>query len=144
MDGISFFGQKSPVGRAANPGQAANAGTSMFDVRRISNIQGAIMVQEPYHHPDLAEVTHALSDPVRLGILRSLAPGAETAWNGFMVKVAPSTLSHHMKVLRNAGLITNRRDGMRCLVSLRPELSDRFPGLLETILRLNGQSQTVR
>jgi DNA-binding transcriptional ArsR family regulator len=99
------------------------------------------MAQEPYHHPEIAEVTlaevlHALSDPVRLTILRALIPGEETAWNAFMVDVAPSTLSHHMKVLRNAGLIANRRDGMRCLVSLRPELSSRFPGLLETVLRL--------
>ncbi len=99
------------------------------------------MAQEPYHHPDLdkitlAEVLHALSDPVRLSIVQSLAPGEETAWNAFMVKVAPSTLSHHMKVLRNAGVIANRRDGTRCIVSLRPELSTRFPGLLETVLRL--------
>lgn len=99
------------------------------------------MAQEPYQHPaietvSLADVLHALSDPVRLSILRSLTPGEEAAWSGFMVKVSPSTLSHHMKVLRNAGLIANRRDGTRCLVSLRSELSDRFPGLLETVLRL--------
>lgn len=99
------------------------------------------MAQEPYQHPDIAEVNladvlHALSDPVRLTILHALVPGEETAWNAFTVEVAPSTLSHHMKVLRNAGLITTRRDGMRCLVSLRPELSRRFPDLLETVLRL--------
>ena len=99
------------------------------------------MTQDPYQHPaigevTLAEVLHALSDPVRLSILRSLKPGCESAWSGFMVSVAPSTLSHHMKVLRNAGLIVNRRDGTRCLVSLRPELSDRFPELVETVLRL--------
>ena len=99
------------------------------------------MAQEPYFHPNLdsislADVLHALSDPVRLAIVKSLAPGEETAWNAFMVGVAPSTLSHHMKVLRNAGIIANRRDGMRCIVSLRPELSARFPDLLETVLRL--------
>jgi DNA-binding transcriptional ArsR family regulator len=99
------------------------------------------MAQDPYQHPEigavsLAEVLHALSDPVRLSIVQALTPGEETAWNAFMVKVGPSTLSHHMKVLRNAGLIANRRDGTRCLVSLRPEFSERFPGLLETVLRL--------
>lgn len=99
------------------------------------------MAQEPYQHPDLeaitlADVLHALSDPLRLSIVQSLAPGEEAAWNAFMVNVAPSTLSHHMKVLRNAGIIANRRDGTRCIVSLRPELSARFPGLLETVLRL--------
>jgi DNA-binding transcriptional ArsR family regulator len=99
------------------------------------------MRQEPYQHPEIAEITlaevlHALSDPVRLSILQALTPGRESAWSGFMVNVAPSTLSHHMKVLRNAGLIAHRKDGTRCLVSLRPELSDRFPGLVETVLRL--------
>lgn len=99
------------------------------------------MTQDPYHHPaidtvPLTEVLHALSDPVRLCILRALVRGEETAWSGFMVKVSPSTLSHHMKVLRNAGLIINRRDGTRCLVSLRVELSQRFPDLVETVLRL--------
>jgi DNA-binding transcriptional ArsR family regulator len=99
------------------------------------------MAQEPYQHPEietvgLAEVLHALSDPVRLCILRSLTPGKEMAWSAFEVKVSPSTLSHHMKVLRNAGLIQTRRDGTRCLVAFRPELSQRFPDLLETVMRL--------
>ena len=99
------------------------------------------MTQEPYQHPamtevSLVEVLHALSDPVRLSILRALTPGCESAWSGFMVNVAPSTLSHHMKVLRNAGLIANRKDGTRCLVSLRPEIAERFPDLVETVLRL--------
>ena len=99
------------------------------------------MAQDSYQHPDIAEVTlaevlHALSDPMRLAILQALTPGRESAWNSFMGDVAPSTLSHHMKVLRNAGLIANRRDGTRCLVSLRPEISVRFPALLETVLRL--------
>jgi DNA-binding transcriptional ArsR family regulator len=118
----------------------------MFDIRRTSNNEGAAMTQEPYQHPTiaevgLAEVLHALSDPVRLSILQVLSPGRETAWNGFMVNVAPSTLSHHMKVLRNAGLIANRKDGTRCFVSLRPELSERFPGLVETVLRLNARRE---
>ena len=99
------------------------------------------MVQEPYPHPPiegvgLFEVLHALSDPLRLSILQALAPDHEAAWNAFAGEVAPSTLSHHMKVLRNAGLITHRRDGTRCFVSLRPELARRFPGLLDTVLRL--------
>jgi len=81
-------------------------------------------------------VLQALSDPLRLQILRALVADGETGWGGFEVPVAPSTLSHHMKVLRNAGLIRNRREGVRCVVSLRPELRDRFPGLLDTVLKL--------
>ena len=99
------------------------------------------MTQEPYQHPTLDEITlpevlHALSDPLRLSILQALTPGCETAWGSLSVSVAPSTLSHHLKVLRNAGLIINRRDGTRCQISLRPELAERFPGLLDTVLRL--------
>lgn len=99
------------------------------------------MAQDPYKHPVLEDVTlpevlQALGDPVRLSILHALTPGQETAWSGFCVNMAPSTLSHHMKVLRNAGLIATRRDGTRCMVSLRPDLAGRFPGLLEAVLRL--------
>jgi DNA-binding transcriptional ArsR family regulator len=117
---------------------------SLFDIRRTSNKEASPMTQEPYQHPRIAEVSltevlHALSDPARLSILQALMPGCESAWSGFMAKMAPSTLSHHMKVLRNAGLIANRKDGTRCLVSRRAELSARFPGLVETVLLLaNG------
>ena len=100
------------------------------------------MTQGAYQHPPIAdvslpEVLHALSDPLRLSILRALAPGQDTAWNSFMGTVSPSTLSHHMKVLREAGMITNRREGTRCLVALRPELAERFPGLLDCVLQLS-------
>jgi DNA-binding transcriptional ArsR family regulator len=110
-----------------------------FDEHRIQ--AGRPMTQDPYQHPTLDEITlpevlHALSDPLRLSILQALTPGRETAWGSLSVSVAPSTLSHHLKVLRNAGLIINRRDGTRCQISLRPELAERFPGLLDTVLRL--------
>jgi DNA-binding transcriptional ArsR family regulator len=91
-------------------------------------------------HPKLEEITltgvlAALSDPVRLSIVSALAnSGGERAWSDFDVDVCPSTLSHHMKTLRTAGVIDHRRDGTRCYVSLRPELEHVFPGLLACIL----------
>ncbi|HWL82963.1 MAG TPA: metalloregulator ArsR/SmtB family transcription factor [Roseomonas sp.] len=98
-------------------------------------------MQEHYAHPEmktvqLADVLHALSDPLRLRIVAALATGDERGWGDFDAPVAPSTLSHHMKVLRQAGLVTHRREGTRCIVALRPELEARFPGLLDTVLRL--------
>src|ERR1700674_4334573 len=94
---------------------------------------GAPMRQ--YRHPredeiTLTKVLAALSDPVRLSIVCALARNGERGWSGFDACVSNSTLSHHMKVLRQAGVITSRGDGTRCYVSLRPELERAFPGLL--------------
>ena len=92
-----------------------------------------------YHHPKEDEITltkvlAALSDPVRLSIVSALASKGECGWSGFETCVSNSTFSHHMKVLREAGVICNRGDGTRCFVSLRPELERTFPGLLKQIL----------
>jgi DNA-binding transcriptional ArsR family regulator len=92
-----------------------------------------------YQHPSedeiaLPKVLAALSDPVRLSIVSALAHRGECGWGGFDACVSNSTLSHHMKVLREAGIICNRGDGTRCIVSLRPELERAFPGLLTSIL----------
>jgi DNA-binding transcriptional ArsR family regulator len=91
-------------------------------------------------HPKIDEITlpgvlAALSDPARLRIVRALAgAGCERPWGEFDVGVGPSTLSHHMKVLREAGVILHRKEGTRCFVALRPELEAAFPGLLGCIL----------
>ena len=107
------------------------------------------MIQEGYEHPaledvTLAEVLHALSDPLRLSIVATLRAGGERGWGEFDTPVAASTLSHHMKVLRLAGLIRTRREGQRCQIALRPELEERFPGLLGTVLNLAGKDAAGR
>ncbi|MEU3793859.1 ArsR/SmtB family transcription factor [Streptomyces fructofermentans] len=83
----------------------------------------------------LPRVLAALSDPTRIGIVRTLADGAEHGWGSLRVPVAKSTLSHHMKVLREAGLTRVRGEGTRCYVTLRiDEMEERFPGLLPSLL----------
>ena len=84
---------------------------------------------------ELSEVLNALSDPVRLDIVRSLAVKGERCCGDLSVPVSKSTLSHHLKVLRHAGLTQTRADGTQRLVSLRQvEVEARFPGLLDAIL----------
>jgi DNA-binding transcriptional ArsR family regulator len=83
----------------------------------------------------LARVLHALSDPVRLSVVADLARGTERGSSEFRCGVSESTLSHHLKVLRLAGVINHRKEGTRCFVALRPELEAAFPGLLASILR---------
>jgi len=92
-----------------------------------------------YQHPDLsavplAQVMQALSDTCRIGIMKALIANQELACNELPVEVAKATLSHHVSVLRDAGLIQTRVEGTKCLNSLRPEaFNTAFPGLLEMI-----------
>jgi DNA-binding transcriptional ArsR family regulator len=95
----------------------------------------------PVTHPprdeiELSAVLHALSDPVRLSMVRHLAAASEErACRSFDVPVTKSTCTHHFKVLREAGVIHQRRQGTTRLNALREaDLEARFPGLLSTIL----------
>ena len=96
---------------------------------------------DPLAHPareeiELAAVLHALSDPVRLQMVRGLAGDGERTCGSFDVPVTKSTCTHHFKVLREAGLIRQRQEGTMRLNALREDdLEARFPGLLRTILQ---------
>jgi DNA-binding transcriptional ArsR family regulator len=93
-----------------------------------------------YHPPreelDLPGVLHALSDPQRLRIVRELSLDPEPRPCGsFLLDVTKSTKTHHFRVLREAGVITQREVGTSKLTSLRREdLDQRFPGLLDAVL----------
>ena len=96
-------------------------------------------VREP-QHPDTDEITltrvlAVLGDPIRLGLVRLLADGQERNWGELRVPVAKSTLSHHLKVLRDAGVTWTRQEGTRCFVQLRrSDLDQRFPQLMAALL----------
>lgn len=102
-----------------------------------------------YHHPDRGEITltgvlAALSDPARLSIVSRLAGNPEINWGDFDLDCAKSTLSHHLKVLRDAGVVTSRTEGNRCAVSLRADLEEIFPGLLASVLKCAAQEETQK
>ncbi len=84
---------------------------------------------------DLLDILHALADPTRMIIVQTLLSDPERACGTFNVEVAPSTLSHHFRVLREAGVIHQREEGNRRWTTLRLEdLKTRFPGLLDAII----------
>lgn len=92
-------------------------------------------------HPDLEDIQlarlfSALGDPARLRIMAVLADRSEHQREDFTVEVAPSTLSHHMKILREAGLTRHRFEGTRCFVSLRTDTLERFSAVLNSTLEL--------
>jgi DNA-binding transcriptional ArsR family regulator len=83
----------------------------------------------------LTDVLYALSDPTRLQIAARLAGTHEQACGAFGLPIAKATLSHHLKVLRDAGVIRTRGEGTQRLNALRrDDLEQRFPGLLDAVL----------
>ena len=87
----------------------------------------------------LSGVLYALSDPLRLSIIKSLAAQGEQPCGAFGLSVAKSTASHHFRVLREAGVIRMKPEGTQYINSLRREdLDSRFPGLLDAILQASG------
>jgi DNA-binding transcriptional ArsR family regulator len=101
----------------------------------------------PFQHPSLhqlqlPQVLAALGDPLRLALVRQLAScphgspmncakAAETLGN-----IPLSTRHHHLRILREGGIIHSERKGVEVLNTLRrTELNQRFPGLLTTVLQ---------
>jgi DNA-binding transcriptional ArsR family regulator len=65
---------------------------------------------------------HALGDPTRRAIFELLADGPRAV--GDLAEELPVTrpaVSQHLKVLKEAGLVTDRADGTRRLYQINPE-----------------------
>lgn len=86
----------------------------------------------------LEKILAVLSEPLRLTIVQQLLTGAEDydhtcGWFG--LDRPKSTLTHHFKALREAGVITQRQYGLERRSRVRlDDLNARFPGLIEIIL----------
>ena len=99
----------------------------------------------PLAHPateelELAAVLRALAEPIRLEIVAKIArdPSGERQCGSFQTDLdcSKQNLSHHLRVLREAGVTRVREDGRSRFISLRrDDLEHRFPGLLDSILR---------
>jgi DNA-binding transcriptional ArsR family regulator len=84
---------------------------------------------------ELARVLYALSDPVRLEVVRQLAREGEATCAALDGGRPKSSMSHHFRVLRDAGVIRTRTDGPAHMNELRRSELDRlFPGLLTAVL----------
>lgn len=86
----------------------------------------------------LERVLGVLAEPLRLTIVQRLLLSSEgfdqtCGWFGF--DRPKSTLTHHFKALREAGVITQRQYGLERRSRVRLEdLNARFPGLIDLVL----------
>lgn len=93
-----------------------------------------------FNHPqpeniELSQVLHALGDPTRLSIVRKLAQSECLSCGDVCTETPRSTLTHHLRILREAGVIHTTKQGQTHNNALRvDDLNQRFPKLLDTIL----------
>lgn len=81
-----------------------------------------------------AKVFQALSDPNRLMIIEMLQSRERCACEILAdLKIAQSTLSHHMKILCDSGLVDSRRHGKWMHYSLSKEVCEAAKNLLDEI-----------
>ncbi|MFF8443142.1 ArsR/SmtB family transcription factor [Streptomyces californicus] len=93
-----------------------------------------------YQHPETSDIAipkvlFALSEPLRLGMVRMLVERGEVDSIELGPDLARSTLTHHTSLLRESGVVFVRAEGRKCMIRLREDdLEARFPGLIRTVL----------
>ncbi|GAA2071862.1 ArsR/SmtB family transcription factor [Actinomadura alba] len=113
-----------------------------------------IATARPLEHPAREEirleaVLHALADPMRLQVVRFLATlgeGEAATCSAIDLAISKSTVTHHFRVLREAGVISQVYRGTAKMNALRRrDLDALFPGLLDTVLAADAaQRRRVR
>ena len=95
--------------------------------------------------PDLDLLTRrfkALSDPRRLAILDRLRGGERCVCElTDILDAGQSLLSFHLKVLKDAGLVTDRRDGRWAHYALNTEALQELEGFVASLRRRTRSDQ---
>ncbi len=81
-------------------------------------------------------IAKALGDPNRFSIYRQIAEGDEIYCGEVCDKhsLSPGTVSHHLKVLTDLGLVTSRKEGLNVYYRSVPE---KFAAYLNFLHHLN-------
>lgn len=97
---------------------------------------------------ELGAVLSAVADSLRRQVVRDLVlddAGAERTCVSFGLPVSKSTRSHHFRVLREAGIVSQVDRGNMSGVTLRrADLEARFPGLLALLASENEPARPDR
>jgi len=98
---------------------------------------------------DLPRVLAALADRHRLATVRFVASNGESWCSRVMqeagLEMSKSTFSHHLRILREAGVVTKRIEGTKGYMCVRKDdLDARFPGLIDSILSADVEAGRVQ
>ena len=89
---------------------------------------------------ELAQIGKALGDPNRLAIYKHIAQHDELFCGEIHAKhtISAATLSHHLRVLADLGLITSRKDGLNVYYRIVPE---RFAAYLKHLAEIGPKTK---
>jgi len=96
----------------------------------------------------LPRVLAALAEPNRLATVQYVARSGESCCSEIIqeagLAMTKSTFSHHLRILREAGVLTKRIQGTKGFTKLRKDdLDRRFPGLIDVIIDAENQGLPI-
>ena len=102
-------------------------------------------VAKHHNHAQVARWFHALSDETRLRIIECLGEGEQCVCD-LMVTLgtAQSRLSFHLKTLKDAGLLYDRRDGRWMYYSLNGDTLEELQDVMAGLKKTGGTRKSAR
>jgi len=97
----------------------------------------------PHNHPVMQELLTALADPTRRAALALVWDGGEHCVCELMDRLgaSQSRMSRHMKVLREAGLVLDRRDAQWVRYRRNPGLARELAAVIDAVLAAETKSE---
>ena len=89
---------------------------------------------------DIPRILAAMAEPTRLGAMRIVWDGGEHCVCELMARLdtSQSRMSRHMKVLRDAGLVIDRRDAQWVRYRRNPDLPRDVERMIDAIVAVTG------
>jgi ArsR family transcriptional regulator len=92
------------------------------------------LAPRPMRASSVADLFHALSDETRVEVIRMLRSGEKCVCElQDHLDAAQSRLSFHLKVLKDAGLVTDRREGRWAYYTINDEMLQRAHDLVREL-----------
>jgi ArsR family transcriptional regulator len=94
----------------------------------------------------LVRILKALADPKRFRMVQEISAAGELSCGELneLFPLSQPTISHHVKILADSGVILVRREAQHAFMSLNPEVVDSVATLLPARLRGERPSETRR